>query len=99
MHSTLFLHCCDRQCSQHVAITLQETTWTAPEAVASKADALKLTPEKAAIVRMLKANKMVAANLRADLRGDYPVRSDGLRTTAHVPGRCTETAERWALQS
>ena len=40
-----------------------------PEAVAVKADALKLTPEKAAIVRMLKANKTVAANLRADLRG------------------------------
>lgn len=48
---------------------LQETTWTVPEAVAAKADALKLTPEKAAIVRMLKANKTVAANLRADLRG------------------------------
>lgn len=43
-----------------------------PEAVAAKADALKLTPEKAAIVRMLKANKMVAANLRPDLRGQHP---------------------------
>jgi hypothetical protein len=56
-----------RQCF----LMLQETTWTVPEAVAVKADALKLTPEKAAIVRMLKANKMVAANLRADLRGGY----------------------------
>jgi hypothetical protein len=55
-----------------VSIMLQETTWTVPEAVAVKADALKLTPEKAAIVRMLKANKTVAANLRADLRGGSP---------------------------
>jgi hypothetical protein len=57
----------------NVSVMLQETTWTVPEAVAAKADALKLTPEKAAIVRMLKANKTVAANLRADLRGEQSV--------------------------
>ncbi len=49
---------------------MQETTWTAPEGVAAKADALKLTPEKAAILAMLKANNINTANLRPDLRGE-----------------------------
>ena len=70
-----------------VRVMLQETTWTVPDAVAAKADALKLTPEKAAIVRMLKANKTVAANLRADLRGGLPSSAEESLTRCASPRR------------
>lgn len=47
----------------------QETSWSMPEGVKETAEALKLTPEKAAILAMLKANNVNTANLRPDLRG------------------------------